>query len=385
MSRITATCRDCKQQILMVRIWRPDETPVRGRSALARARWMPLDPEPCAPDDVRATWAVSGSGDAKARALRKGEDPWADEVRHVPHQATCRARVKGTQEALDLAVGPKAPDPVPAAPAPALDGLLAQLDAMIGLGAVKREIHRQAQVLRLAQVRAAAGLRTPPITRHLVFTGNPGTGKTTIARLIAGIYRALGLLSSGQLVEVDRSGLVGQYVGHTAAKTIEVIESALGGVLFIDEAYSLARYGPGKDFGPEAIDALVKGMEDHRDDLVVIVAGYPEPMGRFIDANPGLASRFRTTIEFQDYTDPELTEIFARLAEQADYQATLPALESLLAVLARVPRDEQFGNGRWARNALEEAITRQAWRLRHVTAPTVEQLRELTAHDIPAR
>ena len=167
---------------------------------------------------------------------------------------------------------------------------------------MKAEIHRQAAVLRVEGLRKEAGLAAPTITRHMIFNGNPGTGKTTVARLVAGIYRALGLLSKGQLVEVDRSELVAGYLGQTAMKTADVVKSAEGGVLFIDEAYSLA----GDQYGQEAIDTLVKEMEDKRDDLVVIVAGYPVPMAVFISQNPGLDSRFRTTIDFVDYTDDEL-------------------------------------------------------------------------------
>ena len=183
---------------------------------------------------------------------------------------------------------------------------MAELDELVGLEAVKGEIHRQVAVLKIEAKRVSAGLKVPTLTRHLVFVGNPGTGKTTVARLVAGIYRALGLLTKGQLIEVDRSELVAGYLGQTAMKTADVVKSAVGGVLFIDEAYALA----GDQYGVEAVDTLVKEMEDRRDDLVVIVAGYPAPMAFFIAQNPGLASRFRTTIEFADYTDDELVGIF---------------------------------------------------------------------------
>ncbi|HVN11739.1 MAG TPA: AAA family ATPase [Kineosporiaceae bacterium] len=266
----------------------------------------------------------------------------------------------------------------PAAPEKTLEELLAELDGLTGLTAVKREVHRQAQLLRVEQLRTAAGLRSPTITRHLIFLGNPGTGKTTVARLVAGIYRALGLLSKGQLVEVDRSELVAGYLGQTAVKTAEVVARAIGGVLFIDEAYALA----GDQYGEEAVDTLVKEMEDHRDDLVVVVAGYPGPMERFIRSNPGLASRFRTTISFADYTDDELVQILVRLASDADYAPTPAFLDRFREILAATPRGEGFGNGRFARNVLEAAIGRHAWRLRDVAEPTVEQLRELLPEDL---
>jgi SpoVK/Ycf46/Vps4 family AAA+-type ATPase len=266
----------------------------------------------------------------------------------------------------------------PAPPSKSLEELLAELDDLTGLESVKAEVHKQAAVLRIEKLRADAQLKSATITRHLVFLGNPGTGKTTVARLVSGIYRALGLLSKGQLVEVDRSELVAGYLGQTAPKTAAVVATAIGGVLFIDEAYSLA----GDQYGDEAIDTLVKEMEDHRDDLVVIVAGYPRPMADFIAANPGLASRFRTTITFADYTDDELVEILTKLAAAADYVTPPAALERLREILAVTPRGEGFGNGRFVRNALDSAIGRHAWRLRDVAQPTVEQLRELLPEDL---
>jgi adenylate kinase family enzyme len=269
-------------------------------------------------------------------------------------------------------------DPQPPENPKTLAELLAELDGLIGLRDVKAEIHRQVAVLRVEGLRQKAGLKLPTITRHLVFVGNPGTGKTTVARLVGGIYRALGLLSKGQLVEVDRSELVAGYLGQTAIKTAEVVASAAGGVLFIDEAYSLA----GDQYGTEAVDTLVKEMEDRRDDLVLIVAGYPDPMAIFIAQNPGLSSRFRTTIEFDDYSDEELIEIFLGMAKAADYDVTEECQRRFEMILRTTPQGPMFGNGRFARNLLEAAIGRHAWRLRDVPEPTVAQLRELVASDL---
>ena len=271
-------------------------------------------------------------------------------------------------------------EPTPPAPVKhkSLDELLAELDSLIGLERVKREIHRQVALLRVERLRSDAGMKSPTITRHLVFNGNPGTGKTTVARLVSGIYAALELLSKGQLIEVDRSELVAGYLGQTAVKTAEVVATAVGGVLFIDEAYSLT----GDQYGTEALDTLVKEMEDRRDDLVVIVAGYPAPMEAFIAANPGLASRFRTTIEFDDYTDNELVEILTLLASDSDYELTAEAVDHFRELLAMTPRGSTFGNGRFSRNTLEAAIGAHAWRLRDVEAPTKEQLRQLLPLDL---
>ncbi|MEO6790409.1 MAG: AAA family ATPase [Ornithinibacter sp.] len=279
--------------------------------------------------------------------------------------------------------GPEGVAQVQPTPLPrSLDELLAELDGLIGLQRVKREINRQVALLRVEKLRMDAGLKSATLTRHLVFTGNPGTGKTTVARLVGGIYQALGMLSRGHLVEVDRSELVAGYLGQTATKTADVVASAAGGVLFIDEAYSLTGSFSGADqYGQESVDTLVKEMEDRREDLVVIVAGYPAPMKAFISANPGLASRFRTTIEFEDYTDDELAEILRHLARASDYEVEPAAEERFREVLGRTPRDSGFGNGRFARNALEEAIGHQAWRLRETAEPTIDQLRLLVARD----
>ncbi len=293
----------------------------------------------------------------------------------VPDPAARPAAQPATQEESETEAAAQAE---PEEPPKTLEELLGELDALTGLTAVKREVHRQAQLLRVEQLRAAAGLRSATMTRHLVFLGNPGTGKTTVARLVAGIYRALGLLSKGQLVEVDRSELVAGYLGQTAVKTAEIVETAIGGVLFIDEAYALA----GDQYGDEAVDTLVKEMEDHRDDLVVVVAGYPGPMEGFLTSNPGLLSRFRTTITFADYSDDELVQILVRLATDADYAPAPAFLDRFREILAATPRGEGFGNGRFARNVLEAAIGRHAWRLRDVAEPSVEQLRELLPEDL---
>lgn len=262
-------------------------------------------------------------------------------------------------------------------PKKSLDELLAELDELIGLDRVKAEIKRQAQILRVEGLRTKEGLSSPTITRHLVFVGNPGTGKTTVARLVGQIYASLGVLSKGQLIETDRSGLVAGYLGQTALKTQEVITSALGGVLFIDEAYSLN----GDQYGMESINTLVKAIEDHRDDLVVIVAGYPLPMAEFISNNPGLTSRFRTTIEFEDYSDDEITDILKLQMAKADYDLGPGAEDKFREILSQQVHDMMFGNGRFARNMLEAAIGRHAWRLRDIKEPTIEQLRTLLPED----
>ena len=243
---------------------------------------------------------------------------------------------------------------------------------------MKTEVRRLTSLLRVQQLRADQGLPVIETSRHLVFVGNPGTGKTTVARLLSQIYRSLGVVAKGHLVETERADLVAGYVGQTAAKTKAVLESALGGTVLIDEAYALARGGD-NDFGREAIDTLVKFMEDHRDDLAVVVAGYPDEMREFIETNPGLESRFARTLEFPDYTTDELLRIFDSMSEGKEYHLDDAAREKLATVIEAEPRGRGFGNARFVRNVFEQAVAMQAVRLTDVAAPTREQLTTLTA------
>ena len=255
-------------------------------------------------------------------------------------------------------------DLLPAAYTGALDAIRAEINELVGLAPVKEYVFGLADNLQVQQRRAAAGLKTASLSMHMIFTGNPGTGKTTIARLVARYLKAIGALKGGQLVEVTRADLVGRYTGHTAPLTNSVIESALGGVLFIDEAYSLYR-GEQDSFGLEAIDTLVKGMEDHRDELVVILAGYTREMETFLTANSGLASRFPNRIEFPDYTAVELLQITQVLARNKGYTLAEACTEPLLGYYSRWQESDArtAGNGRLARNTLEKAIFHQSRRL----------------------
>ena len=269
--------------------------------------------------------------------------------------------------------GPEEPlfDLLPAAYTGALDAIRAEINELVGLAPVKEYVFGLADNLQVQQRRAAAGLKTASLSMHMIFTGNPGTGKTTIARLVAKYLKAIGALKGGQLVEVTRADLVGRYTGHTAPLTNSVIESALGGVLFIDEAYSLYR-GEQDSFGLEAIDTLVKGMEDHRDELVVILAGYTREMEIFLTANSGLASRFPNKIEFPDYTAEELLQITHVQAKNKGYRLAESCTEPLLGYYARWQAADArtAGNGRLARNTLEKAIFHQSRRL--VAEPAAE-------------
>jgi Cdc6-like AAA superfamily ATPase len=275
------------------------------------------------------------------------------------------------------------PDTEELPPARPLDELLAELDGLVGLAGVKREVHLVTNLLRVQQIRRERDLPVLDQSRHLIFTGNPGTGKTTVARLLAEIYRTLGVVERGHLVETDRAGLVAGYIGQTAGQVVAAFDRGEGGVLLIDEAYSLARGGE-NDFGREAIDTLVKLVEDRRDRLVVILAGYPDEMAALVEANPGMRSRFPKTIHFPDYSDDELVEIVESLGAAGRYTLDDGARAAVRAWLGAQPRDRGFGNGRLARNLFEAAVTNQASRLVALDHPTDDQLTTLTAEDIPA-
>ncbi|MFC9331398.1 right-handed parallel beta-helix repeat-containing protein [Kitasatospora sp. NPDC057015] len=335
----------------------------------------------------------------------------------APHLRRCRvldcAEVLGGEEGAapvfeecDLGAGPALAAPLPAAPGlpagapplpavpaaevpvePAeehLDDLLDELATLVGLDRVKHDVHSMVKLMQAVRLREEAGLPAPPLSRHLVFAGNPGTGKTTVARLYGRLLKALGLLRRGHLVEVDRSALVGEYVGHTGPRTAAAFTRALGGVLFIDEAYSLVpAVGGGHDFGLEAVATLVKLMEDHRDDVVVIAAGYPADMARFIGSNPGLSSRFTRTLLFEDYAAADLVAIVEHQAQEHRYELTATARERLLHHFETVPRGAGFGNGRSARQTFQEMTERQAERMADLATPTPEQLTALEAEDLP--
>ncbi len=272
---------------------------------------------------------------------------------------------------------------VPEEPEESLEELLDKLNALIGLAGVKSEVTSLINMLKIKKIRESRGMETANVSKHLVFLGNPGTGKTTVARLLSKIYKQLGVLEKGQLVEVDRAGLVAGYVGQTALKTKEKIDEAMGGILFIDEAYTLAKGG--NDFGQEAIDTILKAMEDNRENFVVVVAGYPEPMDQFLESNPGLKSRFNKNIMFEDYSEEELFSIFEAFCRPYGMRLNGDAEDCLKKYLNWLVQNktENFANGREMRNLFEGALSNQANRLADNSAITDEELNEIRVEDFP--
>lgn len=323
---------------------------------------------------------VPGAGSGETAIHKKGRE---ESVKESGHQNTEQEKlqkdVKNTeQERMQEAAQTteeKEPERDP----------MEELDELIGLSGIKHDVRELYDFTKIQKLRQDAGMKTVPVSKHLVFTGNPGTGKTTVARILARLYRKIGVLSKGQLVECDRSGLVAGYVGQTAVKTQKKIEEAMGGVLFIDEAYSLARGADqGSDFGQEAIDTLLKAMEDHRDDFIVIVAGYTKPMETFIQSNPGLKSRFNKFIEFPDYTVEELLQIFDLNCKKYQYVPDPEARDQVktLLMLQKAKEPENFANARAVRNLFESIITNQARRIAEMEHPTAEDMQRIQLEDL---
>ena len=320
-------------------------------------------------------WGAPLTPDAPKSAVPKEAAPKAN----APKSAD---GAKPNKPAASTGADEKKEEEAPLPPPEKIEDLKKELDTYIGLGEVKREVNNLINMATVFKRREETGLPNADFSLHMVFTGNPGTGKTMIARLMARVYRSLGILSKGQLVEVDRSGLVAGYVGQTAIKTSKVIEKALGGVLFIDEAYALNGKGD-NDFGQEAIDTILKAMEDHRDDLVVIVAGYTDLMDRFIHSNPGLESRFNRFLLFEDYTPDEMLDIFKMQCKKGCYQLSDGVEELVRDYITEENGDpETFGNARGVRNIFEHILVAQNNRLAAMETVTKEDLMTLTQDDV---
>ena len=344
---------------------RPD-----GRKNNARPAGRPVTDKPKAPAKKPALSeddAVKNAQDALSEAKNL--------LRDMDEQLAIPAGPGGSDGGAE-AEAPQEPEKDP----------MEELDQLIGLESIKSDVKELMDFVKIQKMRKDQGLKSVPVSLHLVFTGNPGTGKTTVARIIGRLYKQIGVLSKGQLVETDRSGLVAGFVGQTALKTQEKIKAAMGGVLFIDEAYALTS-NEQDTFGQESVDTILKAMEDHRDDLVVIVAGYTAPMEKFINSNPGLKSRFNKYIEFPDYTTDELEQIFYMNCEKYDYVVEEEVKHQIrsLIVLRKLQQLENFANAREIRNMFEEIITNQARRVAAMENPTQEDMMKITLEDLVER
>jgi len=357
----------------------------------AAVKGGPLTPEPAAYLGKKKEKELNDLLSDMERQLEAGRRMYGDFWGEIPKTGAAKApenAAAGKTPEKQESVGGQAKTPAEAPEAEeepvSLEDAMAELHELVGLEVVKEDVDGLVNLAKVRKLRKERGMKCPDMSFHLVFSGNPGTGKTTVARIVGKIYRALGILSKGQLVEVDRSGLVAGYVGQTAIKTKGVVDSALGGVLFIDEAYTLAPENADKDFGQEAIDTILKAMEDHRDDFVVIVAGYDDLMPRFIDSNPGLKSRFNKYIFFADYTGEQLFEIFKGRVERSDYHLSDEAAEQVKSYLQELYdlRDENFGNARDVRNLFEKIVAKQANRVAVIEDPTDEEILTITGADL---
>ncbi|MGM9522547.1 MAG: AAA family ATPase [Oscillospiraceae bacterium] len=310
---------------------------------------------------IELTLSPGGSNDAKPAGSMDGLKSSMDEAQKAADELLKEMETK------EAALGSEAPktEAEKSPETPDLEELLRELDSLVGLDEIKKNVRSLINLAKVRKLREEQNLPTPAMSLHLVFMGNPGTGKTTVARLIAQLYFAIGVLSKGQLVEVDRSGLVAGFVGQTAIKTDEAIKKALGGVLFIDEAYALTSKEGENDFGHEAVETILKAMEDNRDDFVVIVAGYEELMEQFISSNPGLESRFNRYFVFEDYTGEQLYEIFCSMCAKNEYRMTVEAQEFAKEFFRELydTRDANFGNARDVRNVFENVISVHADRV----------------------
>ena len=315
----------------------------------------------------------SSENKPKSGVLPDGKDVSADKTKS---ESILESETPGTSAAQSTESAEKAPT---------IEELMEKLDALVGLENIKQNVKSLINYVKIRKLRVENELPNPPLSLHMVFMGNPGTGKTTVARILSELYKAIGVLSKGQLIEVDRSGLVAGFVGQTAIKTSEVVNSALGGILFIDEAYSLAPdIGSGNDFGREAIETMLKLMEDHRDDLIVIVAGYSAPMERFIMSNPGLESRFNRYFMFEDYNSDELYDIFSLMCVKSEYLLTEDAVAYAREHFGIIYdlRDDNFGNARHVRNFFENIVTVHSDRVSALEDHTREDLTMVLLEDL---